>query len=171
MSAEFDRSEPRLRFAEAATPAEQFSVWAMRLWWSAFPELDAAWPDLVRGFRVCTSPAALEPFHRFCSVTLSAAGCGAGIACLRCPRITLLEDRLLESLAAAAAGDADVEMVLRTVLPASAARLAAPHAIRFAQLIAEAGLGWPQPVHVASVRAGHESPFAALAAGESRRLH
>lgn len=160
MHADFD-PQPRLRLAENATPAEQFSVWSLRLWWSAFPELDAAWPDLVRGFRLCAVPAALEACHRFCSVALSAAGCGAGVACLHCPRISAVEDRLLEALAAAASDRADTEMILRQVMPASAARLAAPHAARFARALAQAGLDWPRSPRAAESPISHATRFPA----------
>ena len=44
------------RLAASATRAEQFSVWAMRLWWRGFPELDTAWPHLVAEFRRCGVP-------------------------------------------------------------------------------------------------------------------
>jgi hypothetical protein len=165
---DFRQQVPRL--AEQATPAEQFSIWAMRLWWGAFPELETAWPDLVRGFRICAVTSALEAFHRFCSIALSAAGCGAGMACLYCPRITPLEDKLLEALAAATASECGgTETILRQIMPASAARMAAPHAARFARAVAQGGLRWPR------APAAHESRLAAFdppAANEfSERLH
>jgi hypothetical protein len=134
------------RATQDATSAEQFSIWAMRLWWSGFPELDAAWPDLVRGFRACSVPSALEACHRFCTVTLSAAGCGDGIACLYCPRIATVEEALLASRSTAASSNyLDVESHLRRIMPDSAARLAAPHAMRFARHLDGAGLRWPVP--------------------------
>jgi len=158
------------RLAAGATPAEQFSIWAMRLWWSAFPELDSAWADLARGFRVCAVPASLESFHRFCSVVHSAAGCGSGIACLHCPRITCVEDRLLEALAAATAPDyTQTEDLLRQIMPASAARIAAPHAARFARELAQAGLPWPALPEAMDVRIrACEQPAATHV---SERLH
>ncbi len=131
------------RLAASATRAEQFSVWAMRLWWRGFPELDATWPHLVAGFRRC-GVQAIEACHRFCSTALAAAGCGYGIGCLHCPRLTPTEERLLAALASANAGVHEAELRLREVLPASAARLAAPHAVRLARALADSGLEWPE---------------------------
>lgn len=128
---------------ESAARAEQFSLWAMRLWWGGFPELDTAWPDLVRGFRVCGVPAALESLHRFCSIALSAAGCGSGIACIHCPRITAIEEQLLAALAVAQQCDSiELECRLREFMAPSAARLATAHAKRFAHALASGGLEW-----------------------------
>lgn len=132
------------RLAAAATRGEQFSLWAMRLWWGGFPELDRAWPDLVAGFRAYGVQGAIEACHRFCSTALAAAGCGYGIGCLQCPHITPTEERLLAALAAASSGDLDsVESRLQEVLPASAARLAAPHAVRLVRALATSGFEWP----------------------------
>lgn len=130
------------RLAAATTPAEQFSVWAMRLWWRGFPELDTAWPHLVAGFRRC-GVQAIEACHRFCSTALAAAGCGYGMGCLHCPRLTPTEERLLAALASANGGVEEAELRLREVLPASAARLAAPHAVRLARALSDSGLEWP----------------------------
>lgn len=158
------------RATQDATSAEQFSIWAMRLWWSGFPELDSAWPDLVRGFRACSIPSALEACHRFCSVTLSAAGCGGGIACLYCPRITTVEEALLESLGAAASSNyLDVETYLRRVMPDSAARLAAPHAMRFARNLTGTGLHWPE-APMSRVCTG-QNAATLVSALDSLRLH
>lgn len=136
--------EPGLttRLAASASRAEQFSVWAMRLWWRGFPELDTAWPHLVAGFRRC-GVEAIEACHRFCSTALAVAGCGYGIGCLNCPRLTPTEERLLAALASASAGVHEAEIRLREVLPASAARLAAPHAVRLARALSDSGLEWP----------------------------
>jgi hypothetical protein len=156
------------RLAESATPAEQFSIWAIRMWWGAFPELDTVWAELARGFRFCAAPSALEACHRFCSVMLCAAGCGSGIACIHCPRITPLEDRLLEALAAARTNEyLETEMLLRQLVPASAARIAAPYAARFARDLAEAGLQWPGSPRAATVRALDPAPDLLI----SERLH
>lgn len=145
---------------ESAARAEQFSIWAMRLWWGGFPELDTAWPDLVRGFKVCGVPAALESLHRFCSIALSAAGCGSGIACIHCPRITAVEEKLLDALAAAQRCDSiELECRLREFMPASAARLATAHAQRYAQALTTGGLEWRATV------------FDFDAAPASQRLH
>jgi hypothetical protein len=116
----------------------------MRLWSGHFPELDTAWPDFVRGFRVCGVQSAIEACHRFCSVALAAAGCCSGIACPCCPSITPVEEKLLEALAIAGRGEVEVaEEYLRQIMPASAARLAVPHAARFALVLARSGLEWP----------------------------
>lgn len=133
------------RLAASATRAEQFSIWAMRLWWRGFPELDAIWPDFVHGFRVCGVLPAIESCHRFCSIALAASGHGCGIGCLHCPQIAPREERLLEALGAANGGNHDlVENLLRNSVPASAARLMAPHAVHFARALNDAGLLWPQ---------------------------
>jgi hypothetical protein len=161
---------PLPRLAASATRAEQFSIWAMRLWSGHFPELDAAWPDFVRGFRVCGVQSAIEACHRFCSVALAAAGCSCGIACPCCASITPLEEKLLEALAVASRGDLDAaEEYLRKVMPASAARLAIPHAARFAQALARAGLDWPTaPAIDEDV---YERVDYSVASVSSRRLH
>jgi hypothetical protein len=133
-----------MRFAASATRAEQFSIWALRLWWRAFPELDAAWADFLHGFRVCGVPSAVESCHRFCSIVLAAAGCGSGIACLHFPHIAPAEEQLLSLLAAGTAGEAGrVERLLRKVVPPAAARLASSHAVHYAQILNNAGLHWP----------------------------
>jgi hypothetical protein len=162
------RQLPRL--AEHATPAEQFSIWAMRLWWGVFPELDTAWPHLVRGFRQCNAAAStLEAFHRFCSIALPATARGAGIACPYCPRITPLEEKLLEGLAAATGIEFTVaEATLRQVMSASAARIAAPHAARFARGMAQAGLPWPR---VNGTEAAHSAALDPSGNKSSQRLH
>jgi len=134
---------PAARPLESASRAEQFSIWAMRLWWGGFPELDTAWPDLVRGFRVCGVPTALESLHRFCSIALAASGRGSGVACIHCPRITAVEEQLLDALAVASESDSiEIECRLRQVLPPAAARLAAAHAGRYARALAAGGLEW-----------------------------
>ena len=100
-------------------------------------------------------------------MALSAAGCGSGIACLYCPRITTIEDKLLEALAAASGSDhTDAETLLRQIMPAAAARTAAPHAARFARAIAQAGLQWPS----APTRESHIKNFDAPLS-LSGRLH
>lgn len=137
---------PLLRLASSASQAEQFSLWAMRLWWRAFPELQAAWPDFLHGFRVCGVPAAVESCHRFCSVVLATGMCGVEIGCVHFPRILPAEERLLEALSAARDADASrVEAILREVVPPSAAHVATPLALRYAQILTGAGLSWQQP--------------------------
>jgi len=132
------------RLASSASRAEQFSVWAIRLWWQGFPQLEAVWPRLAAGFQQCGVPLAIEACHRFCSTVLAAAGSGSGVACLACPRITSGEEYLLAALVVASTGCIDAaETQLRQMMPASAARIAAPHAVRFAQALARAGLEWP----------------------------
>ncbi|HTU66199.1 MAG TPA: hypothetical protein VMF52_09625 [Steroidobacteraceae bacterium] len=133
-----------LRATSDASRGEQFSLWALRTWWQAFPEVDAAWPELVRGFRACQVPLALESCHRLCSVLLASGGCGAALGCPCCPGITPGEEILLDVLRAAAGGEESrVLLRLRRFAPAAMARLAAPHAIRFARQLHAAGLSWP----------------------------
>jgi hypothetical protein len=151
--------QEHLRPAESGTPAEQFCIWAMRLWWRGFPELDAVWPDLARGFQVCGVTPALEAWHRFCSTALAAAGQGAGVACLYCPRITPTEECLLAALSVASTGSpAQVERVLLNCVPPAAARLMTPHVMHFTRVVTHAGLQWP-------VRNSHSM------AAFSQRLH
>ncbi|MGC4111401.1 MAG: hypothetical protein QM747_13455 [Nocardioides sp.] len=136
--------ETDLRVAAEATRGEQFSLWALRMWWRAFPKVDAVWPELVHGFRACGIPAALESCHRLCTVLLATGGCGAALGCPACPGITPGEEILLDVLRAAASGEEGrVILRLRRFAPAAVARLAAPHAIRFARALAAAGLDWP----------------------------
>jgi hypothetical protein len=133
-----------LPLAATASRAEQFSLWAMRLWWQGFPEIDAVWGDLVRGFRVCGVSTALEPWHRFCSLMLATGGAGHAIACIYYPRVMPGETLLLDALATAARGSVELlEAHLRAVTPPTVARLAAPHACRFATALTEARLDWP----------------------------
>jgi hypothetical protein len=156
-----------LRLATHASRAEQFSLWAVRLWWRAFPELETGWGDFLRGFRVCGVPCAVEPCHRICSVMLSAAGCGSGVACIHFPRILQTEEQLLTALAAGTTGETwVVEASLRTIAPAAAARSAAPLVVDYAQILANAGLTWPgaQPSH--AVLRAREDAFIV-----SSRLH
>src|SRR5262245_56151634 len=121
-----------IRSAACASRTEQFLIWAMRLWWRAFPELDLAWGDLVIGFRHCGVPAAIESCHRFCSIALVAADRAGGIGCLHCPFISRAEEDLLEALSLASCGDVEAaEIPLRRLMSARAARHAAPHAVRF----------------------------------------
>lgn len=136
--------DPSLRLASRATRAEQFSLWALRLWWHAFPELQFGWRELLHGFRVCGVPSAVECCHRFCAVILSAGGCGSGIACIHFPRILQTEEQLLAALAAGTTGEPwVVEASLRAFAPAAAARSAAPLAVDYARILANAGLDWP----------------------------
>jgi hypothetical protein len=134
-----------LRFAASATRAEQFSIWALRLWWEAFPDLPGAWSDFLHGFRVCGVQTAVESCHRFCSIVLATGACGTGVACLHAPHIAPTEEQLLAALAAADRGDvARVEGLLRTMVPNTAARIAAPLAVHYAQILTTAGLSWPR---------------------------
>ncbi len=43
-------SVEELRLTSSATRAEQFSLWALRLWWCAFPELEVGWREFLHGF-------------------------------------------------------------------------------------------------------------------------
>lgn len=141
------QSVPRL--AAAASRAEQFSIWAMRLWWCGFPEIDSVWPDFAQGFRACGVAPALESCHRICSIALATAGCGNGIACLHCPHIAPAEEQLLAALVAANSGESDrSEMLFRQFLPATAARLVAPQAVHYAQILTHAGLLWPPSIAI-----------------------
>lgn len=135
--------KPDLRFAAAASRAEQFSVWAMRLWWRSYPELQASWGEFLHGFRVCGVAPAVESCHRFCSIALAAGGRGTGLACLHFPLILPGEELLLSALALGQEGDLGrIENTLRTLIPPSAARIAAPNVVRYAQILADAGLSW-----------------------------
>jgi hypothetical protein len=161
-------SGENLRLASRASRAEQFSLWAMRLWWRAFPELETGWGDFLHGFRVCGVQGAVEPCHRFCAIVLSAAGCGAGVACIHFPRILSTEEQLLSALEAGTTGEHwVVEATLRTFAPASAARAAAPLVVDYAHILANAGISWP----------GSAGPFRPSlrpreqAYGMSQRLH
>jgi hypothetical protein len=134
-----------LRFAASATRAEQFSIWAFRLWWEAFPDLPNAWGDFLHGFRVCGIPLAVESCHRFCSIVLATGACGTGLACLHSPHIAPTEEQLLAVFAAGNGGDlVRVEGLLRTMVPNRAARIAAPLAIQYAQILTHGGLYWPR---------------------------
>jgi hypothetical protein len=133
-----------LRVASRATRAEQFSLWALRLWWHSFPELQFGWREFLHGFSVCGVPSAAEPCHRFCALILSAGGCGSRIACTHFPRILPIEEQLLSALAVGTTGEPwVVEASLRTFSPAAAARSAAPLAVDYARILANAGLDWP----------------------------
>jgi hypothetical protein len=137
-------SGENLRLASRASRAEQFSLWALRLWWRAFPELETGWSDFLHGFRVCGVQGAVEPCHRFCAIMLSAAGCGSGVACIHFPRILPTEEQLLSALEAGTTGEHwVVEATLRTFAPATAARAAAPFIVDYAQILAQAGISWP----------------------------
>lgn len=139
-------SRETLRPTEGSTQAEQFSLWAFRLWWSAFPELQLAWGDFLHGFRVCGVLPAAESCHRFCSIVLATAGGGSGVACLNCPYILPTEDQLLSALVVAGSADvSNVERALRKLIPPTAARVAAPLAVRYTQALADAGFKWPTP--------------------------
>lgn len=135
-----------LRYAAAASSAEQFSLWSLRLWWRAFPELQVAWGDFLHGFRVCGVSAAVESCHRFCALVLASGDAGGGVACLHFPLILPKEEQLLAALGAAAAGHtACVERALRGVVSPDVAGKAAPVAVRYAQILAEGGLKWQGP--------------------------
>jgi hypothetical protein len=125
--------------------AEQFSLWAIRIWWSRFPELDAVWPKLAQGFRAFGMPAALESLHGFCSIALVMAEDIPTLACSRCTSINRDEERLLRILRLAAQGQTHLTFQeLLSDLPAGSARIAARHAERFAQLLTVSGLEWPR---------------------------
>lgn len=134
-----------LRLVSCASRAEQFSIWALRIWWRAFPELQAGWGDFLHGFRVCGVQPAIESCHRFCSIVLGTSARGSSIACVHFPHILAAEERLLAVLAAGQSGDvARVEELLREFVPPATARVAATQAARFAQVLANAGLDWAQ---------------------------
>jgi hypothetical protein len=134
-----------LRPAAQASRAEQFALWAIRIWWSRYPELDAVWPKLAQGFRAFGMPAALESLHGFCSIALVKAEQVPAISCPRCTSINHNEGRLLQILCLAAQGRMFlVHRELLSILPAPSARLATQHAERLAQLMTVAGLEWPR---------------------------
>jgi hypothetical protein len=134
----------RLRYAVAATRAEQFSIWALRLWWRSFPELHNGWADFLHGFRVLGVVPAVESCHRFCSVVLAAGGRDPGLACPHFPLILDREERLLAAFSAASEGDLVLsERVLSTFTSPSMARTGAQHAERYVQILSSAGLEWP----------------------------
>jgi hypothetical protein len=136
--------DPNLRLVARATRAEQFSLWAMRLWWHVSPELQFGWSELLHGFGGCGVSSAVEPCHRFCSLILGAGGCGPRIACIHFPRILPIEEQLLGALAVGTTGEPwVVEASLRTFLPAAVARSAAPLAVDYARILSNAGLDWP----------------------------
>src|SRR5262245_52405425 len=93
------------RLAAHASRAEQFALWAIRLWWSRYPELDLVWPKLARGFRAFGMPAALESLHGFCSIALVMAAEVPALACERCSSINSHEERLLQVLRLASRGE------------------------------------------------------------------
>ena len=133
------------RPAAQASRAEQFSLWAIRIWWSRYPELDAIWPKLAQGFRAFGIPAALESLHGFCSIALVMAKETPAIACSRCTSINRHEERLLLILRLAAQGQTHLALQeLLSGLPSASARMAARHADRFAQLLTVSGLEWPR---------------------------
>ncbi len=158
-----DRSpRPELRFAAAATRAEQFSIWALRLWWRSYPELQTGWGEFLHGFRVCGVAPAVESCHRFCAIALAAGGRGTGLACLHFPLILPTEELLLAALASGIEGDTyRTEAILRTLVPASAVRIAAPLVVRYAQILGDAGLAWPlvtaTPVGAGLARIDHSA--------------
>lgn len=156
-----------LRLASSATRAEQFSLWALRLWWRAFPELETGWREFLHGFRVCGVPDAVEPCHRFCALMLSGAGCGSGIACIHFPRILATEEQLLAALAAGTTGEPwAAEASLRQFAPATAARAASVLVVDYAQILANAGLSWPGTESASRVLRAREAVCVA-----SGRLH
>jgi hypothetical protein len=165
-------SEPAtFRLLASATRAEQFSTWALRTWWRSFPELQLGWSDLMHGFRVCGVQPALESCHRFCSIVLTIAGGGQGLACPHFARIVPMEERLLGALAMAETGEPDfVESLLLDVVPTAAARLAAPQAIRYARVLASAGLEWPQRAKLVAADPRSRT-FSAPEIALSQRLH
>jgi hypothetical protein len=134
-----------LRPAAQASRAEQFALWAIRIWWSRFPELDAVWPKLAQGFRAFGMPAALESLHGFCSIALVKAEETPVIACSHCTSINRHEERLLQILCLAAQGRTLLaHQELLSSLPAASTRVATQHAERLAQLLTVAGLEWPR---------------------------
>jgi hypothetical protein len=148
LESEMDQTNPgpsgRLRYAAAASRAEQFSIWALRLWWRAFPELHCGWADFLHGFRVLGVLPAVESCHRFCSVVLVPAGRESGLACLHFPLILAREEQLLAALSAASEGDSALsQRILSTFISPSAARVGAQHAAHYAQILSSAGLQWP----------------------------
>ena len=157
-----------LRLAISATRAEQFSIWAMRLWWRSFPQLDSGWSDFLHGFRVCGVAPAVESCHRFCSIALAASACGSGIACVHYPRIVPMEEQLLSVFSVANLGESDrVESLLRGLLPETSVRTAAPLVIHYAQILEHAGMQWPhRPIAPYAGRARRVSVMAG-----SERLH
>jgi hypothetical protein len=162
-------STAALRLAVQASRAEQFALWAIRLWWSRFPELDAVWPKLAQGFRAFGMPAALESLHGFCSIALVVAAQTPAIACARCSSIHPDEERLLQMLCLAARGETVLaQRQLLSTLPAASAQLAIRHAERFAQLLIVAGLEWPR---VDEPDGESLSSNAASRAHASSRLH
>jgi len=149
--------------------AEQFALWAIRVWWSRFPELDAVWPKLAQRFRAFGIPAALESFHGFCSIALVMAEEIPVIACLRCSSINAHEERLLQILCLAARGETLLaHRELRATLPTASARLAIQHAERFAQLLSVAGLDWPRGDELTGERL---SPISSSHTNTASRLH
>lgn len=135
----------RPRLSAQASRAEQFALWAIRLWWSRYPQLDAVWPKLEHGFRIFGMPAALEPLHGFCSIALVMSEDPPSVACSRCSSINSHEERLLRILCLAAQGEGPLaNQQLLSALPATSARLATRHAERFAQMLIVAGLIWPR---------------------------
>jgi hypothetical protein len=135
-------SSGKLRYAASATRAEQFSIWALRLWRRAFPELDRGWSGFLHGFQVLGVLPAVESCHRFCSVVLARSE--ACVACQHFPLILADEEQLLAALRAASEGDTSLsERMLSRFVSPPAARVGAQHAARYAQILSDAGLQWP----------------------------
>jgi hypothetical protein len=80
-------------------PPGRLFLWAARTWSASHHDLSVVWWSLDRAFTQEGLPAALSPFHRLMSTMFAGLKRWPDIACVACPRLGVVERRLLDAFA------------------------------------------------------------------------
>lgn len=129
---------PRL---EALRFAEQFVVWAIRVWVAAVKERRPPGRLLDEGFEVACCEEGLAPLHGLMHTLAVASERSIDVRCVNCRHVSPDESSLLRAIAGFQRGSyGEGAMLIAGYLPRAAARTAIDHAAALAGHLAAAGL-------------------------------
>ncbi|MBL8838389.1 MAG: hypothetical protein JNL66_19215 [Alphaproteobacteria bacterium] len=133
------------RAVEALRFAEQFAVWTLRVWAAGHRGSEEAWSLLRDGFaRAEAGPDGMAALADFMALVVLGRQRPLDVRCVHCPMTSPDEEAMLAALASAQARRPDLAFfALRGCLVPAAARLAVPHAERYAAALGEAGMALP----------------------------
>ncbi len=126
---------------EALRFAEQFTVWAIRVWVKAVQGKAPPGRLLEEGFEVAGCEAALSPLHGLMRTLAVAAERSIDVRCINCRHVSPDEVSFLRAIAGFQRGCyGEGAMLIAGYLPPAAARTAIDHAAALAGHLASAGL-------------------------------
>ncbi len=153
-----ERAIETLRFAE------QFAVWTLRVWAAGHRGAEEAWDLLRDGFaKAAAGPDGMAALADLMALVVLGRQRPLDVRCVNCPLTSPDEEAMLAALAAAQASRPDrAFFALRGCLVPAAARLAVPHAERYAAALGEAGMALPAEAADWRARAGAAATSSAV---------